>query len=65
MDDKAAARRSHRRNPNRSWAKDSHLPALRSLEHVQLAAVTTIGRASADAAAAFNEASILNAQWTQ
>ena len=52
-------------NPNRSWAKDSHLPALRSLEHVQLAAVATIGRASADAAAAFNEASILNAQWTQ
>jgi hypothetical protein len=32
---------------------------------VQLAAVATIGRASADAAAAFNEASILNAQWTQ
>ena len=65
MDDKAAARRRHRRNPNRSWAKDSHIPALRSLEHVQLAAVATIGRASADAAAAFNEASILNAQWTQ
>ena len=33
--------------------------------NVQLAAVATIGRASADAAAAFNEASILNAQWTQ
>jgi hypothetical protein len=33
---------------------------------VQLAAVATIGRASADAAAAaFGEASILNAQWTQ
>ena len=26
-------------NPNRSWAKDSHIPALRSLENVQLAAV--------------------------
>ena len=49
-------------NPNRSWAKDSHIPALRSLEHVQLAAVATIGRASADAAAAaFGEAAILNA----
>jgi hypothetical protein len=33
---------------------------------VQLAAVATIGRASADAAAAaFGEASILNAKWTQ
>ena len=39
-------------NPNRSWAKDSHLPALRSLENVQLAAVATTSRASADAAAA-------------
>jgi hypothetical protein len=33
-------------NPNRSWAKDSHIPALRSLENVQLAAVATT-RASA------------------
>ncbi len=57
---------SIRRNPNRSWAKDSHIPALRSLEHVQLAAMATISRASADAAAAaFGEASILNAQCTQ
>ena len=24
-------------NPNRSWAKDSHIPALRSLENVRLA----------------------------
>lgn len=39
-------------NPNRSWAKDSHIPALRSLEDVQLAAVATTSRASADAAAA-------------
>jgi hypothetical protein len=39
-------------NPNRSWAKDSHMPALRSLENVQLAAVATTSRASADAAAA-------------
>jgi predicted dehydrogenase len=39
-------------NPNRSWAKDSHIPALRSLENVQLAAVATTSRASADAAAA-------------
>jgi predicted dehydrogenase len=38
-------------NPNRSWAKDSHIPALRSLENVQLAAVATTSRASADAAA--------------
>jgi predicted dehydrogenase len=38
-------------NPNRSWAKDSHIPALRSLEDVQLAAVATTSRASADAAA--------------
>jgi predicted dehydrogenase len=39
-------------NANRSWAKDSHIPALRSLENVQLAAVATTSRASADAAAA-------------
>ena len=26
-------------NPNRSWARDSHIPALRSLENVELAAV--------------------------
>jgi predicted dehydrogenase len=39
-------------NPNRSWAKDSHIPALRSLENVQLAAVATTSRPSADAAAA-------------
>jgi predicted dehydrogenase len=39
-------------NPNRSWAKDSHIPALRSLENVRLAAVATTSRASADAAAA-------------
>jgi predicted dehydrogenase len=39
-------------NPNRSWAKDSHIPALRSLENVQLAAIATTSRASADAAAA-------------
>src|SRR5882757_16938 len=39
-------------NPNRSWAKDSHIPALRSLENVQLAAVATTSRANADAAAA-------------
>ena len=26
-------------NPNGSWAKDSHIQALRSLEDVQLAAV--------------------------
>ena len=39
-------------NPNRSWAKDSHIPALRSLENLQLAAVATTSRASADAAAA-------------
>ncbi|MGW5112889.1 Gfo/Idh/MocA family oxidoreductase [Nocardia sp. NPDC004123] len=39
-------------NPNRSWAKDSHIPALRSLHDVQLAAVATTSRASADAAAA-------------
>src|SRR6201997_1039851 len=39
-------------NPNRGWAKDSHIPALRSLENVQLAAVATTSRASADAAAA-------------
>ncbi len=38
-------------NPNRSWAKDSHIPALRSLANVQLAAVATTSRASADAAA--------------
>ena len=38
-------------NPNRSWAKDSHIPALRSLENVQLAAVATTSRASAEAAA--------------
>jgi predicted dehydrogenase len=39
-------------NPNCSWAKDSHIPALRSLENVRLAAVATTSRASADAAAA-------------
>jgi predicted dehydrogenase len=39
-------------NPNRSWAKDSHIPALHSLGNVQLAAVATTSRASADAAAA-------------
>ena len=39
-------------NPNRGWAKESHIPALRSLENVQLAAVATTSRASADAAAA-------------
>src|SRR4051794_1199293 len=39
-------------NPDRGWAKDSHIPALRSLENVQLAAVATTNRASADAAAA-------------
>jgi predicted dehydrogenase len=39
-------------NPNRGWAKDSHIPALRSLENVQLAAVATTSRASAAAAAA-------------
>ncbi|MFE2994715.1 Gfo/Idh/MocA family protein [Nocardia sp. NPDC059246] len=39
-------------NPNRSWAKDSHIPALHSLQDVQLAAVATTSRASADAAAA-------------
>jgi predicted dehydrogenase len=39
-------------NPNRGWAKDSHIPALRTLENVQLAAVATTSRASADAAAA-------------
>src|SRR3954453_20827449 len=39
-------------NPDRGWAKDSHIPALRSLENVQLAAVATTSRASADAAAA-------------
>ena len=39
-------------NPNRGWAKDSHIPALRSLENVQLAAVATTSRASAEAAAA-------------
>ena len=38
-------------NPNRGWAKDSHIPALRSLENLQLAAVATTSRASADAAA--------------
>ncbi len=38
-------------NPNRGWAKDSHLPALRSRENVELAAVATTSRASADAAA--------------
>jgi predicted dehydrogenase len=38
-------------NPNHGWAKDSHIPALRSLENVQLAAVATTSRASADAAA--------------
>ncbi len=38
-------------NPNRGWAKDSHVPALRSLENVELAAVATTSRASADAAA--------------
>jgi predicted dehydrogenase len=38
-------------NPNHIWAKDSHIPALRSLEDVQLAAVATTSRASADAAA--------------
>jgi len=38
-------------NPNRSWAKDSHIPALRSLENVQLAAVATTSRADAAAAA--------------
>jgi hypothetical protein len=36
---------------NRSWAKDSHIPALRSFENVKLAAVVTTSRASADAAA--------------
>ena len=39
-------------NPNRGWSKDSHIPALRSLENVQLAAVATTSRASADRAAA-------------
>ena len=39
-------------NPNRGWAKDSHIPALRSLENVQLAAIATTSRATADAAAA-------------
>src|SRR5246127_795402 len=39
-------------NPNRGGAKDSHIPALRSLENVQLAAVATTSRASADRAAA-------------
>jgi predicted dehydrogenase len=39
-------------NPNHGWAKDAHIPALRSLENVQLAAVATTSRASADAAAA-------------
>jgi predicted dehydrogenase len=39
-------------NPNHGWAKDSHIPALRSLENVQLAAVATTSRVSADAAAA-------------
>jgi predicted dehydrogenase len=39
-------------NPNRSWANDSHIPGLRSFENVQLAAVATTSRASADAAAA-------------
>jgi predicted dehydrogenase len=39
-------------NPNRGWAKDSHIPALHSLENVQLAAIATTSRASADAAAA-------------
>src|SRR4051812_28816758 len=39
-------------NPDRGWAKDSHIPALRSLENVQLAAVATTSRASAEAAAA-------------
>ena len=38
-------------NPNRSWAKDSHIPALCSLENMRLAAVSTTSRASADAAA--------------
>src|ERR1700686_2197852 len=38
-------------NPKRGWAKDSHITALRSLENVQLAAVATPSRASADAAA--------------
>src|ERR1700739_2778537 len=39
-------------NPNRSWAKDSHVPAVRSLENVQLAAGAATSRASADPAAA-------------
>ncbi len=39
-------------NPNRGWAKDSHIPALRSLENVQLAAVATTSRRTAEAAAA-------------
>lgn len=38
-------------NPNHGWAKDSHIPALRSLSNVRLAAVATTSRASADAAA--------------
>ena len=38
-------------NPNRGWARDSDIPALRSLENVPLAAVATTSRASADAAA--------------
>jgi predicted dehydrogenase len=38
-------------NPNHSWAKDSHIPALRTLSNVQLSAVATTNRASADAAA--------------
>ena len=50
--DEAAARRCYRRQPESSWAKDSHIPALLSLENVQLAAVATTSRASAEAAAA-------------
>jgi len=38
-------------NPDHSWARDSHIPALRGLSTVRLEAVATTSPASADAAA--------------
>jgi predicted dehydrogenase len=37
-------------NPTRSWAKDAHIPALQASDELELAAVATTNRASADAA---------------
>jgi hypothetical protein len=43
--------RHHRRNPDRGWAAQAHIPALRSLsDDFEIAALSTSRRESADAA---------------